>query len=123
MEQAYDALVRWVCAEASESAMSSELRARGVLVLSLYDVLLDFCVLDALDDLAHPPHAVGALLRNPWLSRGFKESVRPPSFLFSPHAIADCAPAGPLRLFCAHARSSWRIVSESLLLLSILLAC
>lgn len=103
MEQAYDALVAWLCAGAAAGeangdgnggggdesgansggrddgkgkGMWSELHARGVQVLSLYDVLFDFCVLDAFDELARPPHAIGALLRNPWLARRFKESVR-----------------------------------------------
>jgi hypothetical protein len=44
-------------------------------VLSFYDVVLDYILLDAFEDLAAPPSSVLAVVRNRWLSDGFKESV------------------------------------------------
>jgi hypothetical protein len=43
--------------------------------LNFYDVVLDFILMDAFDDLAHPPSAVFAVTRNSWLSNSLKESV------------------------------------------------
>lgn len=45
-------------------------------MLSFYDVVLDYILLDAFEDLAAPPSSVLAVVRNRWLSDGFKESVR-----------------------------------------------
>lgn len=46
-----------------------------VQVLTFYDVVLDYILLDAFEDLAAPPSSVLAVVRNRWLSDGFKESV------------------------------------------------
>lgn len=43
--------------------------------LTFYDVVLDYILLDAFEDLAAPPSSVLAVVRNRWLSDGFKESV------------------------------------------------
>ena len=42
---------------------------------TFYDVLLDFILLDAFDDLENPPKSVVAVVQNQWLSNGFKETV------------------------------------------------
>ena len=44
--------------------------------MSFYDVLLDFVLLDAFDDLATPPYSVSAAIQNRWLSARIKETVR-----------------------------------------------
>ena len=43
---------------------------------TFYDVVLDFILMDAFDDLEHPPSSVIAVVNNRWLSNGFKETVR-----------------------------------------------
>ena len=43
--------------------------------LSFYDVLLDFVLLDAFDDLETPPYTVATAVQNRWLSARIKETV------------------------------------------------
>ena len=43
--------------------------------MSFYDIVLDFILMDAFDDLANPPSTVLAVVQNRWLSNGFKETV------------------------------------------------
>lgn len=54
--------------------------------LTFYDVVLDYILLDAFEDLAAPPSSVLAVVRNRWLSDGFKESV---SYLSGPRIIMN----------------------------------
>ena len=42
---------------------------------TFYDVVLDFIMMDAFDDLENPPSSVIAVVNNRWLSNGFKETV------------------------------------------------
>ena len=42
---------------------------------TFYDVVLDFILMDAFDDLENPPSSVIAVVNNRWLSNGFKETV------------------------------------------------
>ncbi|GIY33513.1 hypothetical protein CEXT_241751, partial [Caerostris extrusa] len=44
--------------------------------LTFYDIVLDFIVLDAFEDLENPPSSVIAVVQNRWLTDGFKETVR-----------------------------------------------
>lgn len=48
-----------------------------VVCMNLYDVALDFILLDAFDDLSSPPGAIVAVLENNWISTGMKTSVSP----------------------------------------------
>lgn len=43
--------------------------------MNVYDIALDFILLDAFDDIAHPPSAILAVLRNSWITDGMKQSV------------------------------------------------
>ena len=43
--------------------------------MNLYDVALDFVLLDAFSDLEHPPSSVVAVLQNSWITDGMKKSV------------------------------------------------
>jgi hypothetical protein len=43
--------------------------------MNVFDIALDFILLDAFDDLARPPSAIVAVLRNSWISDGMKQSV------------------------------------------------
>ena len=42
---------------------------------TFYDIVLDFILMDAFDDLANPPSSVITVVQNRWLSNGFKETV------------------------------------------------
>ena len=44
--------------------------------MNFFDIVLDFILMDAFDDLEAPPSSVTAVVQNRWLSDGFKESVR-----------------------------------------------
>ena len=43
--------------------------------MNVYDVALDFVLLDAFSDLEHPPSTVLAVLQNTWITDGMKKSV------------------------------------------------
>ncbi|GAB6021887.1 hypothetical protein CHUAL_006053 [Chamberlinius hualienensis] len=53
--------------------IEEELRGRGVKCMTFYDIVLDFIILDAFDDLDSPPSSVTSVVQNRWLSNGFKE--------------------------------------------------
>ena len=46
-----------------------------VKVMSFYDIVIDFLLFDAFDDLDNPPSSVTTVIQNRWLSNGFKETV------------------------------------------------
>lgn len=48
-----------------------------VVCMSFFDIVLDFILMDAFEDLENPPSSVIAVLRNRWLSDSFKETVCP----------------------------------------------
>ncbi|XP_030875941.1 mitoguardin 2 isoform X2 [Leptonychotes weddellii] len=52
-----------------------ELEGRGVVCMSFFDIVLDFILMDAFEDLENPPSSVLAVLRNRWLSDSFKETA------------------------------------------------
>ena len=64
-------------------------RSRSLLLqvknFTFYDVVLDFILMDAFDDLENPPSSVIAVVNNRWLSNGFKETVS-----FEPHHKKTC---------------------------------
>ena len=47
-----------------------------VVCMNIYDIALDFLLLDAFDDLASPPSAMLSVIQNGWISDGIKQSVR-----------------------------------------------
>lgn len=73
--KAYDNILEFIQLEENWSIMEEELKARGVKCLSFYDVVLDFIILDAFEDLESPPPSVLAVMQNRWLSNGFKETA------------------------------------------------
>lgn len=75
VEQAYNALIHFVEDPANTALMEEELSMRGVPMLTFYDVVIDFLILDAFDDLASPPSSVVSVCQNRWLSAGFKETA------------------------------------------------
>lgn len=43
--------------------------------MNVYDIALDFILLDAFDDIEHPPSAIVTVLSNTWITAGMKQSV------------------------------------------------
>lgn len=68
-------MLTWVSDINNWEALEQELGSKGVKVLTFYDVVLDYILLDAFEDLASPPSSVTAVVQNRWLSNGFKETV------------------------------------------------
>lgn len=73
--QAYQEMMDYINDNSHWPQMEEELKDRGVKKFTFYDVLLDFILLDAFDDLENPPKSVVAVVQNQWLSNGFKETA------------------------------------------------
>ena len=58
---------------------------------TFYDVVLDFILMDAFDDLENPPSSVIAVINNRWLSNGFKETVSQNIYNNSGFSLTQCA--------------------------------
>ena len=43
--------------------------------MNVYDIAFDFILLDAFDDIDHPPSAIVTVLSNTWITAGMKRSV------------------------------------------------
>ena len=46
-----------------------------VKAMNFFDIVIDFILFDAFDDLESPPSSVTSVVQNRWLSNGFKETV------------------------------------------------
>ncbi|CAH1395808.1 unnamed protein product [Nezara viridula] len=57
------------------SEVERELSLKGVKAMTFFDVVLDYILMDAFEDLESPPSSVTAVVQNRWLSNGFKESA------------------------------------------------
>lgn len=73
--KAYDEMVAFVTTASSWDIIKDELAGREVRDLNFYDILLDFIMLDAFDDLDNPPSAITVVIQNRWLSQSFKETA------------------------------------------------
>lgn len=70
--------------------------------MNVYDIAMDFVLLDAFDDLDNPPSTIVAVLQNRWITDGMKKSVRHPIFfsfslLFSSLLFTQPPPSLPSR--------------------------
>ncbi len=43
--------------------------------MNVFDIAMDFVLLDAFDDLDHPPSTVVSVLQNGWITDGMKKAV------------------------------------------------
>ena len=57
-----------------EAMMLSRPREQNVPELSLFDVIIDWCLLDAMDDQANPPASITSVLANRWLGNDYKRT-------------------------------------------------
>ena len=65
------------CEVARACSIHSFLRTHSgqVGAMNVYDIALDFVLLDAFDDLENPPSAFVSVLKNTWITNGMKKSV------------------------------------------------
>ena len=95
--------------------------------MNVYDVALDFVLLDAFSDLQHPPSTVLAVLQNTWITDGMKKSVCvgslpshcdviPPSL-----PLSTALPSFPLPLSLCEALSAavWSLLKAKRSMLSV----
>lgn len=73
--EAYVKLIEWVDRPENRDVMERELRARGVTALTIYDIVFDFLLIEAFDDLDDPPQSVVSVIQNRWLSASFRETA------------------------------------------------
>ncbi|XP_077484384.1 mitoguardin isoform X3 [Amblyomma americanum] len=72
---AYRELVAYLLDSSHHDQVVLELRNKGVVCATVYDVVIDYVLLDAFEDLSSPPQPVVAVIQNRWLTAGFKETA------------------------------------------------
>lgn len=80
---AYDKMLIFLADTNNQKVMQEELGGRGVKCMNFYDVLIDFMLLDAFDEVERPPTSIKAILQNRWISASFRETVILKSILIS----------------------------------------
>ncbi|KAG9354222.1 hypothetical protein AGOR_G00008870 [Albula goreensis] len=73
--ESYEDMLRYTQREETWATTKMELEGRGVVCMNFFDIVLDFILMDAFEDLESPPSSVVAVLRNRWLSDSFKETA------------------------------------------------
>ncbi|XP_018300744.1 mitoguardin [Mycetomoellerius zeteki] len=71
----YERMMEFLQESRNHSIMEEELTARGVKCMNFYDVLIDFILLDAFEDVEKPPSSVRAIIQNRWVSASFRETA------------------------------------------------
>ncbi|XP_069687516.1 mitoguardin isoform X2 [Periplaneta americana] len=72
---AYEDMLDFLQEQSNWISMEQELSLKGVKSMTFYDVVLDYILMDAFEDLESPPSSVTAVVQNRWLSNGFKETA------------------------------------------------
>ncbi|KAG8512814.1 Mitoguardin 2, partial [Galemys pyrenaicus] len=73
--ESYEEMLSYALRPETWATTQLELEGRGVVCMSFFDIVLDFILMDAFEDLENPPSSVLAVLRNRWLSDSFKETA------------------------------------------------
>uniref|UniRef100_W5L4M7 Mitoguardin 2 n=1 Tax=Astyanax mexicanus TaxID=7994 RepID=W5L4M7_ASTMX len=73
--ESYQEMLLYSQREETWPTTKMELDGRGVVCMNFFDIVLDFILMDAFEDLENPPTSVVAVLRNRWLSDSFKETA------------------------------------------------
>ncbi|XP_006892534.1 PREDICTED: protein FAM73B [Elephantulus edwardii] len=73
--ESYEEMLSYALRPETWTTTRLELEGRGVVCMSFFDIVLDFILMDAFEDLENPPSSVLAILRNRWLSDSFKETA------------------------------------------------
>lgn len=72
---AYDKLLDYVADETNHEDIQREIGVRRIPVLSFYDLVVDYIILESLDDLENPPAVVSSIVSNTWVSSKFRQSA------------------------------------------------
>jgi len=72
LEEHFDTLLDWSWRHPEK--LRDELREQGVADLSLFDVIIDWCLLDAVDFQANLPASIGSILANRWVDDNYKRT-------------------------------------------------
>lgn len=72
---AYDKLLEYVADETNHEDIQREVSMRKIPVLSFYDLVVDYIILESLDDLENPPAVVSSIVSNTWVSSKFRQSA------------------------------------------------
>ncbi|XP_075026402.1 mitoguardin 2 isoform X1 [Calonectris borealis] len=73
--ESYEEMLHYALKQETWPTTQQELEGRGVVCMNFFDIVLDFILMDAFEDLENPPSSVLAVLRNRWLSDSFKETA------------------------------------------------
>ncbi|XP_005413665.1 PREDICTED: protein FAM73B isoform X2 [Chinchilla lanigera] len=73
--ESYEEMLSYALRPETWATTRLELEGRGVVCMGFFDIVLDFILMDAFEDLEKPPSSVLAVLRNRWLSDSFKETA------------------------------------------------
>ncbi|NWS72176.1 MIGA2 protein, partial [Crotophaga sulcirostris] len=73
--ESYEEMLHYALKQETWQTTQQELKGRGVVCMSFFDIVLDFILMDAFEDLENPPSSMLAVLRNRWLSDSFKETA------------------------------------------------
>ncbi|KAM0735202.1 Mitoguardin [Formica fusca] len=71
----YERMLEFLREPRNHSIMEEELIARGVKCMNFYDVLIDFILLDAFEDVEKPLPPIRAIVQNRWVSASFRETA------------------------------------------------
>ncbi|XP_029052702.1 mitoguardin [Osmia bicornis bicornis] len=71
----YERMLEFLQESSNHSVMEEELTARGVKCMNFYDVLIDFILLDAFEEVEKPSSSIRAILQNRWISASFRETA------------------------------------------------
>ncbi|XP_061332977.1 mitoguardin 2 isoform X4 [Pezoporus flaviventris] len=86
--ESYEEMLHYALKQETWPTTQLELEGRGVVCMSFFDIVLDFILMDAFEDLENPPSSVLAVLRNRWLSDSFKETV-PDGFISHFYSVSE----------------------------------
>ncbi|XP_050473192.1 mitoguardin isoform X2 [Bombus huntii] len=71
----YERMLEFLQEPSNHNMMEEELTGRGVKCINFYDVLIDFILLDAFEEVEKPPSSIKAILQNRWISASFRETA------------------------------------------------
>ncbi|XP_043578605.1 mitoguardin isoform X2 [Bombus pyrosoma] len=71
----YERMLEFLQEPSNHNMMEEELTGRGVKCINFYDVLIDFILLDAFEEIEKPPSSIKAILQNRWISASFRETA------------------------------------------------
>lgn len=72
---AYDKILSYVGDINNHDDLKQELATRKIPMLSFYDLVVDYIILESLDDLDSPPAVVTKIVSNTWVSSSFRRSA------------------------------------------------